>query len=64
MAFGIVQRSCVTNLGISVENKSNLSGRGKAVIYTWLSTRLSSSEHQRAQPPTDPGVSVLRPAGE
>lgn len=58
--------SCVTNPGIHVQSKSNLSGRGKAVIYTWFSTRFTSSEHQPALPQADelPGPSVLRPAGE
>lgn len=58
--------SCVTNPGINVESKSNLSGRGKAVIYTWFGTRFTISEHQQAQPQADelPGVSVLRPVQE
>lgn len=66
MAFGILQRSCVANPVINVESESNWNGRGKAVIYTWFTTRLTSSEHQRAQPQADelPGVSVLRPARE
>lgn len=65
-AFGILQRSCVTNPGINVESKSNWSGRGKAVIYTWFTPRFTSSQHQRAQPQADEllGVSVLTPARE
>lgn len=66
MAFGMVQRSCVTNPGIPVERRSNLSGWGKAVIYTWCSATFTSSEHHGAQPQAGelPGVSVLSPARE
>lgn len=65
MGVGIEQKA-VLQICINVQSKSNLSGRGKAVIYTWFSTRFTSSEHQPAQPQADelPGVSVLRPAGE
>lgn len=66
MAFGIMQRNCVTNPAINVYSKCNLSGWGKAVIYTWCSTKFTSSERQQAQPQADelPGVSVLGPASK
>lgn len=52
MAFGIMQRNCVTNPAINVYSKCNLSGWGKAVIYTWCSPSspaLSTSKHSLKQ---------------